>query len=484
MQSPGTANSPAMTSAKQDFIEEVRRAGRERGDSVPIYDEHAYKYNEMYNGVRWQGPAHVAEKAASLLLEDFPEVLSRVLDFGCGTGLTGLQLRARGITKVYGLDPSAGMRAMIPKGTYVHMYQDVADLSSLSSRFAMIVSTAVIGTHVGPEVVAKLALSHLEPGGHMVFTLKVSYFNSPEFSEMFESLKMSGFAVQRSAGILLHTDDPLNEHTVVTISDQTEPRPTIMLWSTPRSMSTALERCVKDHPQVGTVMHDIMSGPEFGLTDPEIQGADFDGKTAATYEQVVRHVHRTIFEKQNSTVFIKTTARCASQVSRDKTYWSKPHFQHRFLVEHPEWVIPSVYARLDEGVQLARYHICYDSLASIIKAIGGPKPMAAQAADLRSSPTKIRTFLSNLTGLNVTELSLTWQPHDSPLWYRMGGGGNKSARVGTDGFRNYHDTVRDSSSFLSSRKIYDENATTNHVQAQMLKEVLPIYHEILAWISP
>ncbi|CAE7258551.1 slc16a12 [Symbiodinium sp. CCMP2592] len=368
-----------MTSTKQDFIEEVRRAGRERGDSVPIYNEHACKYNEMYNGVRWQGPAHVAFSAASLL-KDFPEVLSHVLDFGCGTGLTGLQLRARGISKVHGLDPSTGMRAMIPEGTYVHMYQDVADLSSLSSRFAMIVSTAVV---------AKLALSHLEPRGHMVFTLKVSYFNSPEFFEMFETLRMSGFAVQRSAGILLHTDDPRNEHTIVTISDQTEPRPTIMLWSTPRSMSTALKRCVQDHPQVGTVMHDIMSGPEFGLTDPEIQGTHFDGKTAATNEQ-----------------------------------------------EHLEWVIPSVYARLDESVQLAKYQLCYDSLASIIEAVGGPKPIVVQAAGLRSSPTKVRTFLSNLTGLNVTELSLTW-PHDSPLWYRMGGGGNKSARVGTDGFRNY-----------------------------------------------
>ena len=472
-----------MTAVKQDFIDEVRRAGRERGDSVPIYNEHAGKYNEMYNGVRWQGPAHVAEKAA-LLLKDFPEALSRVLDFGCGTGLTGVQLRARGITQLYGLDPSTGMRSMIPAGTYIHMYQDVADLSP-TSRFALIVSTAVIGTHVGPEVVSRLARSHLEPRGHLVFTLKVSYFNSPEFSEVFESLKQSGFSVQRTESLLLHRDDPLNLHTLVQVSDHSEPRPVVILWSTPRSMSTALERCVKDHPQVGTVMHDIMSGPEFGLTDPEIQGLDFDGKTATSYEQVLRHVHRTIFEKNNSTVFIKTTARCASQVVRDSKYWSKPYFQHRFLVEHPEWVIPSVYARLDEGVEFRRFHICYDSLQSIILAIGGPKPLLMNSADLRTSPLKgLRTFLGNLKGLDVTELRLTWQPEDSPLWYRMGKGGNASARVGTDGFLNYHDTVRDSSTFLSSRKTYSENTTTNHVQARMLQEVLPVYQKLLAWIEP
>ncbi|OLP68062.1 hypothetical protein AK812_SmicGene48475, partial [Symbiodinium microadriaticum] len=82
----------------------------------------------------------------------------------------------------------------------------------------------------------------------LVFTLKVSYFNSPEFSEVFESLKQSGFSVQRTESLLLHRDDPLNLHTLVQVSDHSEPRPIVLpqaQYFTAQDVLPAPPRCAK-----------------------------------------------------------------------------------------------------------------------------------------------------------------------------------------------------------------------------------------------
>jgi SAM-dependent methyltransferase len=78
----------------------------ENENSRDIYDEWADNYdNDLVASYGYRAP-RLAVDAFEPLCDDRDAL---IMDFGCGTGLAGVELRNRGFTNIHGLDVSRGM---------------------------------------------------------------------------------------------------------------------------------------------------------------------------------------------------------------------------------------------------------------------------------------------------------------------------------------------------------------------------------------
>lgn len=121
-----------------------------------LYDEWAGKYDEdLLHGLAYVAPRVTAERFAALVRPD-----AAVLDAGCGTGLVGVELAARGFTTIDGIDISQGMLdEAASKGCYRAVQR--ADLTArLPFGDGAYDATICVGTltegHVGPEALDEL----------------------------------------------------------------------------------------------------------------------------------------------------------------------------------------------------------------------------------------------------------------------------------------------------------------------------------------
>jgi predicted TPR repeat methyltransferase len=96
-----------------------------------------------------------------------------VLDFGCGTGLSGLALRLAGFEVIDGLDLSPDMLERA-KATSAYRNLDViaagADLPTPSGTYTNIAAIGVIGAGAAPISVFHLLMKALPPDGKLVFS--------------------------------------------------------------------------------------------------------------------------------------------------------------------------------------------------------------------------------------------------------------------------------------------------------------------------
>ena len=88
-------------------------------DVAAYYDDWAGKYNEDLNSWEYQAPV----EAAKLLKKFMPES-GKILDAGCGTGLTGNALRDMGYKDITGIDISEKSILLAQKtGAYSRLEQ-------------------------------------------------------------------------------------------------------------------------------------------------------------------------------------------------------------------------------------------------------------------------------------------------------------------------------------------------------------------------
>ena len=136
------------------------------------------------------GPREAVEALARVAGPD-----ARILDAGCGTGLLGGMLAARGYRNLEGLDLSAGMlREAEKKGCYTALHQqalgETLDLPSAAFD-AVIVVGVFVRAHAPSRSLEEL-VRVTKPGGHIIFTLRPEFHNSTSFKETMDALAESG----------------------------------------------------------------------------------------------------------------------------------------------------------------------------------------------------------------------------------------------------------------------------------------------------
>ena len=112
------------------------------------------------------------------------------MDFGCGTGLMGIELKKVGYKNIYGIDGSAEMLAIADtKGVYKWTWEVLVGVTELplgdlykedlpgSGFDAVFCSACLIKGHL-PNVAFEEMLKCLRPGGHMIFSIRDIYLNN------------------------------------------------------------------------------------------------------------------------------------------------------------------------------------------------------------------------------------------------------------------------------------------------------------------
>lgn len=140
-----------------------------------LYDAWAPSYNAELMEAGYVTPERCAAAVADLLTEKHYDLATApVLDLGCGTGLSGLALRAAGFEIVDGVDLSEEMLAVAEKhGCYRRLAAvDLSQpLTGMDGVYVHAVAAGVISPGHAPEETISQALQILPSGGCLVFSL-------------------------------------------------------------------------------------------------------------------------------------------------------------------------------------------------------------------------------------------------------------------------------------------------------------------------
>lgn len=142
---------------------------QDAADIRKLYDDWAASYEAEIaeNGYATPG------RCAAALRAHIPDPALPVLDFGCGTGLSGLALKLEGFDCIDGMDLSAEMLARArAKGIYRTLSRIEPDspLPYAPDTYAAITAIGVIGAGAAPILVFDTLMDGLVNGGLLVFS--------------------------------------------------------------------------------------------------------------------------------------------------------------------------------------------------------------------------------------------------------------------------------------------------------------------------
>ncbi len=135
-----------------------------------LFDSFAPSFDEVLGDLHYRAPRVVAECVAALGGEPF----ARVLDAGCGTGLSGAALREHA-TYLCGVDLSP---VMLNRARARGVYDDTVEadlidyLGDLAEPYDVIASVDTLNYFGALEAVLTAARTALRPGGWLCFTLE------------------------------------------------------------------------------------------------------------------------------------------------------------------------------------------------------------------------------------------------------------------------------------------------------------------------
>lgn len=144
------------------------------------YDRWADSYDDDLAATDYRTP----ERCAQALARHAADPGAPVLDFACGTGLSGLALHKAGFTCIDGTDLSAGMlKRAADKGVYRKLLQAAGDrpLDMRGAGYAAIVASGAIGAGAAPAENLDGAIDSLDPGGLFVVSLNDHTLKDPDF---------------------------------------------------------------------------------------------------------------------------------------------------------------------------------------------------------------------------------------------------------------------------------------------------------------
>ncbi|WP_120501319.1 class I SAM-dependent methyltransferase [Roseovarius sp. EL26] len=145
-----------------------------------MYDKWAASYDAEVADNGYATPARVAKALAKHL----PDHSATILDFGCGTGLSGLALRQAGFSQVDGMDPNTEMLSRASeKDAYRTLIPiDLEDETPIpQDSYAAIAAIGVIGTGAAPASALHTLLKALPKGGHLGLSLNDHALADPSY---------------------------------------------------------------------------------------------------------------------------------------------------------------------------------------------------------------------------------------------------------------------------------------------------------------
>jgi hypothetical protein len=180
----------------------------------------------------------------------------------------------------------------------------------------------------------------------------------------------------------------------------------LMLWSAPRSRSTAFFRMMAERGDF-TVVHEPFSYlAEFGYA--EVGG--FRVTSAPDLFAALRSLARTtpVFAKE-------TTGRRYPEVLAEPAFLATDAV-HTFLIRHPRETIASYHAmNPDAPLHKIGFESQYEIFAAV-RRLTGREPVVVDAGDLVRRPAATVAAYCERAGIGFRPESLTWRPAGRPEW--------------------------------------------------------------------
>lgn len=133
------------------------------------YQKWASSYDDEVGSNGYATPGRIARALWSQL----PEPKTPILDYGCGTGLSGVALNAVGFEIVDGIDPTPQMlEGALAKGVYRNLTSfDITDPNPLQAgAYKVITAIGVIGVGAAPPETLDMLINALPSGGLIAFS--------------------------------------------------------------------------------------------------------------------------------------------------------------------------------------------------------------------------------------------------------------------------------------------------------------------------
>ncbi len=169
------------------------------------YDlQNANATRDFYNDWAATYDAEIAENGyatperCAAALAEIVDPAAPILDIGCGTGLSGLALRAAGFTTIDGTDLSPEMLdlARARDGVYRRLF--AGDLNTPlpvePGAYAAATAVGVINPGHAPPETIDAVLAILPPGGCLAFSLNDNALAEPAFPDRVEKVLATGVA--------------------------------------------------------------------------------------------------------------------------------------------------------------------------------------------------------------------------------------------------------------------------------------------------
>jgi predicted TPR repeat methyltransferase len=176
-----------MPDEKDDF-NWLRQGSTSSADVVKSYDDWAATYNDDLATWNYQAPKRAADQLRATVA-----LTATILDVGCGTGLTGIALRAAGFSgPIDGVDLSpASLEQAAKRG----LYRDLTpvDLQKLplaiaDNTYDALICIGVLTYVPDSDAVLNEFARMVRPGGQIVVTQRDDLFDERSFAETVKAL--------------------------------------------------------------------------------------------------------------------------------------------------------------------------------------------------------------------------------------------------------------------------------------------------------
>ena len=175
----------------KSYLKEVYSG--DTNDSRELYASWAATYDKEVQKNGYVTPKRIANALKDVVTDqsDF------ILDYGCGTGLSGFALQAVGFENINGLDVSQEMVSLAEKKSIyknLKVFDPFTEIPVYPDQYKIITAIGVIGAGAAPLQVFDSLFTLLPQNGLFAFSFNDHTLNDPNYEEKVERYLSSGHA--------------------------------------------------------------------------------------------------------------------------------------------------------------------------------------------------------------------------------------------------------------------------------------------------